>query len=686
MTDELENIRRWGFSTPAHGLATDPDEAVKLAAGIGYPVALKVVSPDVIHKTDVGGVELDLGSDEEVRSGYNRIVRTVGERAPSARVLGVSVEEMCHGGTEVIIGLNHDPQFGPVIMFGLGGIYTEVLQDVVFRVVPIVERDARAMIREINGHSILAGYRQQPAVSEDMLVELLMKTNRMALDLAGQFSSVDLNPVLVWGDQHRVLDAKILPALETPSLSPALGGEPNLSHMEAFFSPKSVALVGASTTPTKVGGAVLESLSRHGYTGHVYPINATRDEVMGLRAFPSLRRVRDAIDLVVVAVPLAAVPELIEDCAAMGTHAMVVISGGGKELGGQGEELEARIRRLARENDVRIVGCNCIGVLDSETHFDTFFYSPERMVRPPGGSIGLITQSGTVGAVFLERLSGAGISKFVSYGNRIDVDEGDLLAYLADDPATKVVACYIEGLEDGRKFLRVAGEIASKKPVVVFKAARSRQAAKASVSHTGFLGGTHRVLEGAFRQANIVSVDSIEELTAAAKSLAMQPASAGRRVAFISNGAGAMVQAIDHLEEYDLEMPPLSEEIAARLKARYPSYYVVQNPIDVTGSASSEDYEQGIGALLEDPNVDIVMPWFVFQNSPLDERIVEVLRRLNQGGKPILCGAMGGLYTQKMSDAIERNGVPVYHSIREWVVAAHALASRTCSGSRGRPG
>ena len=584
---------------------------------------------------------------------------------------------MYHGGTEVIVGLNQDAQFGPVIMFGLGGIFTEVLEDIVFRVVPISDGDARAMIREVKGQPVLAGYRRQSAVSEDMLVELLMKTN-------GWLSSSK---------------ASSAPWISTPSSS----GETSTGCWTRRSSPRPMqrhALLGSAkrqTSPistrsslraqwhswvlrrasTKIGGAVLESLSRHGYTGKVFPVNPTRDEVMGLKAFASLRDVPEPVDLVVVTVPLELVPDLINQCAVIGTRNMVVISSGGKELGGQGEELEATIRRLARENDVRVVGCNCIGVLDSESRFDTFFYAPERMIRPPKGSVALITQSGTVGAVFLERLSGAGISKFVSYGNRIDVDEGDLVAYLGNDPATNVIACYIEGLEDGRKFLRAASAVSKYKPVVVFKAARSGRAAKASVSHTGFLGGSHRVIEGAFKQADIISVDSIDELVAAAKSLSMQPAPPGRSVGLISNGAGAFVQAIDLLEAYGLELPQLSGDIAASLKAQYPTYYVVQNPIDVTGSATSGDYEKGIEALLQDPGTDIVMPWFVFQNSPLDEGIVEVLARLNNASKPIVCGAMGGPYTQKMSQAIEAHGVPVFHSVRDWVSAAYALSARS---------
>jgi 3-hydroxypropionyl-CoA synthetase (ADP-forming) len=197
------------------------------------------------------------------------------------------------------------------------------------------------------------------------------------------------------------------------------------------------------------------------------------------------------------------------------------------------------------------------------------------------------------------------------------------------------------------------------------------------MSHTGFLGGSHRVVEGAFTQAGIISVDSVDELVAAAKSIAMQPCSSGPRVGLISNGAGAFVQAIDLLDSYGLEMPTLSKETALALRAVYPPYYLVQNPIDVTGSATSEDYEKGISALLRDPAVDIVMPWFVFQNSPLDEGIVAAMERLNTGDKPIVCGAMGAPYTKKMSGALEAVGVPVFHSIRDWVAAAYALAHGT---------
>ncbi|MGQ9681827.1 MAG: acetate--CoA ligase family protein [Anaerolineae bacterium] len=672
-------IENYGFETPRAGLASTAEEAARLAAQLGFPVALKIASPDVLHKTDVGGVELGLDSEGAVKAAFSRILGSVREKAPQARIEGVHVEEMCQEGVEVIIGLHNDPQFGPVVMFGLGGIFTEVLEDVSFRVLPITEDDARSMLREIRGRPLLEGYRGQPAVSEALLVALLMRASRLGLDLADRLDSVDLNPIAVWGDQHRVLDAKIL---LRPEARPLRVAKPNPSHLETFFQARAVALVGASATPGKIGNAVLESLSQHEYSGKIYPVNPSRSEIMGLPAYPDLASVPDDVELVVAVVDLKWVPELIEETAAKGAHNLVIVSGGGKELGGEREELEGRIKTRAAEAGVRVIGPNCIGIFDGQSRLDTFFQVHERMVRPPAGKVAMITQSGTVGCAFLEAAS-FGVSKFVSYGNRVDVDEADLLAYLAEDPHTAVIACYVEGFDQGRKFLETARWVAERKPVVIFKAARSRQGARASVSHTGFFGGSHAVCRGAFRQAGLLEVDSMEELLAAAKALAMQPEARGPRLAMISNGAGTLVQAIDLLEEYGLSLPNLTAETVRRLTAAYPPYYLVQNPVDVTGSATSEDYRLGLEALLEDPAVDIVMPWFVFQDTPLDEAIVDVLGALGrEGGKPILCGAAGGPYTQEMSRRIEARGVPVFNGVRPWLVAARALAHRTLTMRR----
>ena len=664
--------REYGFLAPRSELAVTADEAAAQASSIGFPVVMKVASPDIIHKTDIGGVELDLQSDAEVRAAFARMMTSVRATAPRARVHGVTVEETVREGVEIIIGLNNDPQFGPTIMLGLGGVLTEILHDVSFRVLPISHADAEAMIGEIRGKAILGGYRGQPPVSREMLVNLLLSAARMGMDLADRLDSVDFNPIVVWGENHRVLDAKIL---LRPDAQPLALEEPDTAHLDSFFNAQSVAVIGASATPGKIGNAVLDSLALHDYKGKVFPVNPTRDELIGLKAYPSLSAIPDPVDLVVVTVALSMVPDLIRECAAKGTHAMVIISGGGKELGGDSEVLEAEIARLARERDVRIVGCNCIGVFDGETRLDTFFQVYERMVRPPLGPVSILTQSGTVGAALLEAVNNVGISKFVSYGNRIDVDEADLLAYLAQDSHTKVIACYIEGLKRGRKFLATASKVAQSKPIVVFKPGRTLRSARASISHTGFFGGDYSVWRGAFRQAGIIAVDSFEDLYAATKALAMQPRAKGNRVAMISNGAGTMVQGIDLLPEYGLEMKDLSEATVSALKQAYPPFYLVQNPVDVTGSATTADYAVGIEALLKDPNVDIVMPWFVFQDTPVGEDIAEALGELRRSyDKPIVVGGTGGPFTARMSQAVEAQRVPVYASVREWIAAAMGLA------------
>jgi 3-hydroxypropionyl-CoA synthetase (ADP-forming) len=670
MTHQI--LEQYNYHLPRSGLATCAVEAAQIASGIGFPVALKIVSPDILHKIDVGGVYLNLYTPEQVQTAFTNILENVKRQAPQAEILGVQVEEMCTGGVEIFIGLINDAQFGPSITFGLGGTFVEVLNDISYRVLPIEHADAEAMLDEIKGRKILNGYRGLPTISRSMLVDLVLNTARLGMDLGQRLEAVDLNPVMVWENDYRVLDAKVLVhEQEIPALNPRI----NVRHLDAFFNARSVALIGASATPGKIGNCVFDSLISHEYRGKVYPVNPERSEVMGVKTYPTIDSLPEAVDLVVVTVALTLVPELLTQCVQKGIHNMVIISGGGKELGEQYRELEATISHMARELDIRIIGPNCIGTFDGNSRLDTFFQVKERLARPPHGPLAVVTQSGTVGGALLEMAERLGVSKLVSYGNRVDVDESDLIAYLAEDDETKVIACYVEGLANGRKFLETLRGVSGKKPVLVMKGGRSERGARASMSHTGFFGGSYGLFAGAITQAHGVLLDSVEELYAGALAVALQPLALGRRLAMISNGAGAMVQAIDLFPEYGLEMASLSPETISTLKKSYPPFYIVQNPIDVTGSATSNDYQKGIEALLQDPNVDIVMPWFVFQDTPLEETITGELADLSRRyDKPILCGTMGGAYTVKMCREIEAAGIPIFGTVREWVAAAKAAA------------
>jgi 3-hydroxypropionyl-CoA synthetase (ADP-forming) len=495
--------------------------------------------------------------------------------------------------------------------------------------------------------------------------------------MAPYYESIDFNPVIFYEKDYVVVDAKIL-LKDNPDLQVISKAQPDSEFMDLFFNAKSVALVGASPEAGKIGNSVLESLVKHEYKGKVYPVNAKGyPEIMGITAYKSLEDIPDKVDIAVVTVDLKFVPDLLKAASKKGIHNFVVISGGGKELGGERAAIEAQVKELSKQLRIRIIGPNCIGMFNGANRLDCAFQGHARMIRPKDGDVAFLSQSGTVGIAFMESSDSFGMSKMISYGNRSDVDEADMIWYLSEDPQTKVIGLYVEGLGDGRKFMDTAKRVIKErsKPIVVFKNGRSARGAKQAVSHTGSLGGSYGVVKGAFDQAGIISVDNYEELTAALKALTWQPVPSGGRVAMVTNGAGPIIAAIDNFERLGLQVAELSDQSKKSLKDHYPPTYVIGNPCDITGSANADDYRFAIQTFIDDPSVDIVMPWFVFQDDPLEETIVDVLASFQkQRKKPILVGAMGGPFTKKISQRIEDANVPVYHSVAEWVTAAGALA------------
>jgi 3-hydroxypropionyl-CoA synthetase (ADP-forming) len=667
-------LSEYGIKVPQYALVTSSDEAVKKSKEIGFPLVAKIVSAEILHKTDVGGVKIGLRSEDEVKKAFDDMYHTLKEKFD---VKGVLLEKMVPNGVELIIGLQNDSQFGPSIMVGLGGIFTELFKDVSFRVLPITKDDAIKMLNSLRGRDILKGFRGSKPVNIDMISEAIVNIGTLGVDLAGKYESIDFNPVVVYPDGYFVVDAKII--LKEKSSDDAISkASPDASFMDLFFNPKSVALIGASPEPGKIGNSVMESLAKHDYNGKVYPVNAKGyPEIMGVKAYKNLLDIKDPIDVVIVTVDLKFVPDLLAECGKKNIHNMVIISGGGKELGGERAAIEQRVQDLSRELNIRIIGPNCIGIFNGENRLDCAFQGHLRMIRPRQGNVAFLSQSGTVGIAFMETADAFGLSKMISYGNRSDVDEADMIHYLAQDPDTNVIGLYVEGLGDGRKFMNSAKNVIKEyqKPIVVFKNGRSTKGAKQAASHTGSLGGSFAVISGAFEQTGIISVDSYEELTSALKALTWQPVPKGNRIAMVTNGAGPIIAAIDNFERLNLELAQLSDQTTKSFKEHYPATYVIGNPCDVTGSASADDYLFAIQAFLDDPNVDIVMPWFVFQDDPLEEKIVDILGDLQkQKKKPILVGAMGGPFTEKISKKIEAFNIPVYQSVITWITAAGSLA------------
>jgi 3-hydroxypropionyl-CoA synthetase (ADP-forming) len=676
ITEEIAKdiLTDYNIKVPHFALVKDVENAVREANSIGYPLVAKIVSPQILHKTDVGGVKIDLKNEEDVKSAFNDMYERLSKEY---NVKGVLLEKMVPKGVEMIVGLQNDSQFGPVIMVGLGGIFTELFKDVSFRVLPITKDDAIEMIEELKGKMLLKGYRGSQPINLDMLSNALVNIGNLGFDISSYYESIDFNPIIVYPDSYYVADAKILLS-DTPKYDIISTAQPNSAHMDLFFNAKSIALIGASPEVGKVGNSVLESLVKHDYKGKVFPVNAKGyPEIMGLKAYKSLDEISEPIDVVVVTVDLKFVPDLLKICGQKKIHNVVIISGGGKELGGERAEIEQQIKDLSAKLDIRIIGPNCIGMFNGENRLDCAFQGHERMLRPKNGNVSFLSQSGTIGIAFMEHSAPFGMSKMISYGNRSDVDEADMIWYLSEDPQTKVIGLYVEGLGDGRKFVNTAKKVISerKKPIVVFKNGRTTRGAKQAASHTGSLGGTYTVVKGTFSQSGIISVDSYDELTASLKALSWQPIPKGNRVAMVTNGAGPIIAAIDQFERLGLEVANLGDQSISAFKSHYPPTYVIGNPCDITGSANAADYKFAIQTFMDDPNVDIVMPWFVFQDDPLEEDIIEILAEFNkQRKKPILIGALGGPFTQKMANKLEENQIPVYLSVNTWATAAGSLA------------
>jgi 3-hydroxypropionyl-CoA synthetase (ADP-forming) len=674
ITEDLAKqvLRECDVRVPPYRLATNETEAESMAGQLGFPLVAKIVSPQILHKTEVQGVKVGLLNQAQAREAFADMH---GRLSKQHNVKGMLLEKMVPSGVELIVGLQNDPQFGPIIMAGIGGIYTEIFKDVAFRVLPITKADALSMIEELKGKTILEGFRGAAPVSKDMIAEALVNIGNLGTDMASYYESIDFNPVIFYERDYYVVDAKII-LREQPDPNAISRAQPDLTSMDLFFNPKSIALVGASPETGKVGNSVLESLKR--FPGKVFPVNAKGyPEILGMKAYRAMDEIPGKVDLVVVTVDLKFVPDLLKQAAKKGNHNFVVISGGGKELGGERAAIEAEVKRLSHELGIRIIGPNCIGIFNGANRLDCAFQGEKRMVRPKDGSVAFLSQSGTIGIAFMETADAFGLSKMISYGNRSDVDEADMIWYLADDPDTRVIGLYVEGLGDGRKFVRTAKRVIAerRKPIVVFKNGRTAVGSKQVASHTGTLGGSFAVVRGALEQAGIISVDSYEELTSALKALCWQPAPSGGRVALVTNGAGPVITAIDNFERLGLQVAALSEQTTRAFKAHYPPTYIIGNPCDITGSANADDYRFAIQAFLEDPNVDILMPWFVFQDDPLEETIVDVLAAFQKrAAKPMIIGAMGGPFTQGISRRIENAHIPVYHSVIEWVAAAGALA------------
>ncbi len=454
-----------------------------------------------------------------------------------------------------------------------------------------------------------------------------------------------------------------------------------MSDLERFFSPRSIAVIGASRDPGSVGHELLRILAenrlRGGFDWRLYAVNPRADsDILGVPTYRSVNEVPGDVDLGVIVTPARYVPSIVEECGLRGIKNLIVISGGFAEVGEEGKRLQDALIRAARRRGMRILGPNCVGVVVPRTGVDTAFLpvekpfgdgSLESLPRPPPGNISLISQSGAFGVACLDYMAGEGLglAKFVSYGNKADVDEVDLIGYLADDPETRVIIVYAESIERGREFLEAVRRAVAKKPVVVLKAGRTSAGARAASSHTAALAGSDEVYEAALRQAGAIRVYEVEELFDATKALSMQPPARGRRVAVLTDGGGAGVMATDELESRGASVPRLSGRTLAELErmreeGEIPPISGISNPVDLTGSATDEHFVRSLEVLLGDPGIDGVVVLALHHVPGVTDELPSKLARVAaDGGKPVVACDIGqGSYSVAFRDLFDRAGIP----------------------------
>ena len=514
----------YGLKVPGEGLATSADEAVSLADDMGYPVVLKIVSPDILHKTEAKGVLVGLDSSDDVSSGYDTIIENAKAYKADADITGVQVQQMLPEGQEVLIGAVTDPTFGPVMTFGIGGILVEVLRDVTFRLAPTSNDEALEMVNGIRAAEVLRGVRGRPGVDQQALADMIERVSVLVTDFP-EISEVDLNPVLATEDGATAVDARfVLSTEDADGQPPRYSEEDILAVMERMFRPRAIAVVGASDSAGKIGNSVMKNLVDGGFEGEIYPVNPKADEIMGKKCFADVSDLPDGVDLAVFAIPAKFVPDTLAKVGDKGIAAAVLIPSGFAEAGEP--ELQEQLVQSAREHGVRFVGPNIYGV----------YYTPEKMSAAfttpydVQGSVALASQSGGIGMGILgfSRSTKMGVSSIVGLGNKADIDEDDLLTFFEDDENTQCVALHMEDLKDGRAFVEVAQRVSQKKPIVVLKAGATPAGTKAAASHTAALAGDDKVYEDILRQAGVVRAHSLQELLQFARCLPILPDTQGR--------------------------------------------------------------------------------------------------------------------------------------------------------------
>ena len=430
------------------------------------------------------------------------------------------------------------------------------------------------------------------------------------------------------------------------------------SSLKPFFEPRGVAIIGASASPDKLSFGILKNLMTYGYRGGIYPVNPKSEEILGIPCFSEICQVPDPVDLAVIVLSSNLIPSILEDCGKRAIKAAIIISGGFKEVGGEGRDLEEEVLKIAEKYGIRLIGPNCVGTMNLVTGLNTTFIKG----IPSTGGIGFISQSGAVcgGVVDHYTNSGIGFSHFLSLGNEADVTETDMIEYLGEDSDTRVIAAYVEGIRDGQRFINVAKKVSSKKPVVILKAGQSDEGAKAVSSHTGSLAGSHAAYQAAFKQSGVIEAFTTTDLLNIAMTLDWMSPPMGNRVAIITNSGGPAALASDSMALNGIRLASISPATQEKLKAKLNPSAQTANPVDMLGGANENEFSYALDLVLSDSGVDMALPILVPQALVKPEKVAQaIVDSSRKTAKPVIVCLMGKESIQEASKILQQNHIPI---------------------------
>jgi acyl-CoA synthetase (NDP forming) len=591
-------LKKYGIPVVEEQVSENIEEILNIAERYGYPVVLKGLGSRLIHKTERGLVKLNLNNKEEVRTAALYIKEMAG-----ADLEGFLLQPMLQGKREFVAGLFHDEQFGPTVMFGLGGIFTEAIEDVVFAVAPLEKNEARRMLEQLGAQKLLNAFRGEKGPDKEALVNALVGLSNIGKEIP-EIREIDINPLLVTADgKVTAVDALIV-----------LGKVPDkkITHipitpkaMGKLFYPKSIAFVGASAGLSKWGQLMFTNVLAGKYEGPVYLVNSRGGEIIGRHVYKAVTEIPGPVDLAVVTIPANHVLALIPEFKQKKIKNVLLISSGFAETGPEGKLLEEELVRRAREAGILILGPNTMGICNPYISL----YCTGTHVRPKAGGTVLVTQSGNLGTqllAFAEK-EGIGIRAFGGSGNEAMITIEDAMEGFEVDELTQTVVLYIESVKNGRRFFEAAKRVGKKKPIIALKGGRTKAGAHAAASHTGAMASNVKVFKAACKQAGIILVENPMDLLDLSAAFSSLPLPKGKRVGIVTLGGGWGVVASDLCMENGLEVPPLSSAVIERLNKLLPDFWSHSNPVDLVAEMNTDIHMTILEELLKWNECDAVL-------------------------------------------------------------------------------